>query len=66
MGIRLAVVLCLSLAGCAHKKGPCVPPVPPTPTECCESCTPEDIGCGVLVCKPGTGVNCAPCPRFSK
>jgi hypothetical protein len=60
-----ALLVALALTAC-HKRQPeaCVPPEVPQPTECCESCQPEDVGCGVLVCKPDSGVNCAPCPRF--
>ena len=67
--VVMTVVLVIGLAAlassaCAHTPGPCVPPVPPEPKECCAFCEPEDIGCGVMVCKPGSGVNCGPCPVF--
>jgi hypothetical protein len=64
MRLILCVAL-LALAACPRRAPEkCVPPEVPPPTECCESCVPEDVGCGVLVCKPDSGVNCGPCARF--
>ena len=56
--------LCLFAACPKRAPGLCIPPEVPQPTECCESCVSEDVGCGVLACKPDSGVNCGPCPRF--
>lgn len=62
----LLLVALLLLPSCTKRQpAPCVPPVIAQPEVCCEACVPEDVGCGVLVCKPDSGVNCQPCPRFS-
>ncbi len=61
--VRLAL-LALVLLGC-KKAAPCPSWADiPTPTECCESCTPVDAGCGLMVCAPDSGVRCGKCPVF--
>lgn len=54
----------LALSACPKRAEPCVPPVLPPPTECCVSCAPVDVGCGVMACAPGSGLGCGPCPTF--
>lgn len=59
------LILSLLLVACRRS-----PPCPswtdiPAPKECCESCTPYDAGCGLMVCRPDSGVRCGPCPVFN-